>query len=77
MGRAGSGQCQFLLDTFMLICDYLGVPLAKAKMESQTSCLTFLGIELDPTAASSWLPKDKLFTVKGLLMAAIHAKKLS
>lgn len=31
MGQASSRQCQYLLDTFTLICKELGVPLATAK----------------------------------------------
>ena len=50
MGPAGSDQCRRILDLILAICDELGVPLATDKLEGPTSCLTFLGIELDMRA---------------------------
>ena len=45
----------------------MGVPLATAKCEGPTSCLTFLGIELDTAAGAAGLTADKLASVRSTL----------
>lgn len=74
---AGTDQCQFLLQSFQELCELLRVLLAYAKTEGPSSVLTLLGIELDPVAACSRLPLDKLERLAELLEACIQAEKLS
>ena len=52
------------LDNFMTFQE-LGVPLALEKLKGITSCLTFLGIEIDTQASVLCLPTDKLLHLKG------------
>ena len=45
----------------------LGIPLALHKSVGPTSCLMFLGIEIDSSARELHLSHDKLLTLKELL----------
>lgn len=47
----------------------LGIPLAPDKVEGPTTCLTFLGIELDTMAMTISLPEDKLQRLQFMLLA--------
>ena len=46
--------------TISAVCESLGVPLAVDKTEGPTSCLTYLGIEIDTVAGILRLPREKL-----------------
>ena len=48
-------------------CRQLEVPLAAHKSVGPTTCLTFLGIEIDMLAMELRLPRDKLNRLKDLL----------
>ena len=47
----------------------LGIPLAPDKVQGPTTCLTFLGIELDTVAMTARLPDDKLHRLQSMLLA--------
>ena len=49
------------------MCDQLGVPLAAHKKEDPTTCLMFLGIEIDTEACELRQPQDKLDRLGNLL----------
>ena len=59
VGPAGSPQCAQVLAILDDSCAALGVPVAEHKREGPTTCLTFLGIEMDTQAAQLRLPADK------------------
>ena len=67
VGPPNSDQCRrnqtILFDT----CKELGVPLAPHKSVGPTTCLVFLGIEIDSRAMELRLPQDKLQALKELL----------
>ena len=42
------------------LCDYLGIPLATEKVEGPSTCLTFLGSEIDTVVGEVRLPQAKL-----------------
>ena len=46
------GKAHFQKDTFTSTFDSLGVPLEYFKLEGPSTCLTFLGIEVDTEALS-------------------------
>ena len=48
-------------------CSRLGIPIAAHKSEGPTTCLTFLGIEIDTLSGQLRLPDDKLQRLKVLL----------
>ena len=63
----GSSQCQELLSILDHECQALGVPIADHKRNGPTTCLTYLGIEVDTGMGQLRLPNDKLRRVKSLL----------
>ena len=63
-GPPGSDKCAQQLEVTLRVCERLGVPLAKEKLEGPTECLTFLGIELDTRAGILRLPEDKLGRIR-------------
>ena len=67
MGPPDSPQCNQNLDKIKLACTELGVPLEESKSEGPTSCITFLGLELDSSARIIHLPEDKLVRLCQLL----------
>ena len=67
VGPPHSSQCVNSLQVLTDACKVLGVPLATGKCEGPTTCLTFLGIELDTVAWSLRLPADKLSRIKATL----------
>ena len=60
LGPPASSQCQADLQTLESVCGELRVPLASHKSEGPTTCLTFLGIEIDSVVGSLTLPAEKL-----------------
>jgi len=64
LGPACDVACQKGLDVVLETCELLGVPLAMEKLEGPTTCLTFLGIEIDTVAMELRLPEKKLQAVQ-------------
>ena len=54
----------------------LGVPLKLSKLEGPSTCLTFLGIEIDTIAMQAHLPPEKLSGLKRELRSAIDRKTM-
>jgi hypothetical protein len=46
-GSPSSNSCQYLMDTFTELCNEVGVPIADDKTEGHTTCLTYLGYQLE------------------------------
>ena len=61
-------QKQILVST----CERLGVPLELSKLEGPSTCLTFLGIEVDTVAMQIRLPGSKLKNLKEELSKALQ-----
>ena len=61
--EAGERNRSVALET----CEKLGVPVAVQKLEGPSTCLTFLGLELDTEAQKIWLSEEKLERVRGLI----------
>ena len=59
-----STEYQANLDKLSECCGTLGVSIAQEKCEGPTTCLTFLGIEIDTQALELRLPADKLNRVQ-------------
>ena len=55
------------LNMLLQLCRDLGVPISAHKTEGPTTCLVFLGIELDTRAGELRLPSDKLRRLHTLL----------
>ncbi|XP_065189453.1 uncharacterized protein LOC135820075 [Sycon ciliatum] len=57
------------LNAVLSVFRYLGVPIADEKTVGPTSCLTFLGIELDSVQKVARLPQDKVDDIRSRLLA--------
>ena len=60
LGKLGTSDCAHNQTIISDVCASLGVPLAPEKVEGPTTCLTFLGIEIDTVTMELWLPKKKI-----------------
>ena len=67
--------CQRDLDQFLAISQELGVPIAEDKSVGPTTCLTYLGIEIDTVAMTICLPEAKLEQVKAIVAQWANRKK--
>ena len=56
--------CAFNLDFIVHLCQHLGIPLAVAKQVGPTTCIIYLGIEVDSIAMVLRLPQDKLIRIQ-------------
>ena len=70
-------SCQHQLDTFLLLCSYLGIPMAPEKTVGPSTTLAFAGIELDTVLMEARLPKEKLDKCRELLSAFLHRRKVT
>ena len=61
------GQCEHDLDNFILMCNYLGVPLAPEKTVGPATVLQFAGITLDSVRQEARLPEDELQKCRPML----------
>eukprot|EP00731_Ephydatia_muelleri_P036077 Em0199g3a len=66
-GPPGTSRCADDLHTLVETCKELRVPLAVAKCEGPTPCLTFLGIQIDTVNGTLSLPKEKLERVQSMV----------
>ena len=67
VARPTAPDCAAALGIIDAECARLGIPIAKHKRDGPTTCLTFLGIEIDTIAAQLRLPADKLGRIQSLL----------
>ena len=58
----------------MKTCTALGLPMAADKREGPTTCIIFLGIELDTVKLELRLPQHKLVRLKSLLQCWAQLK---
>ena len=59
-------EAQLFMDRALGLCEELGIPIASDKTEGPTTCLTFLGIELDTVEMQARLPPPKLLELQQL-----------
>ncbi len=64
-----SDECSQSLEILRRVCNYLAVPIAEHKTVGPTTCLTFLGIEIDTTAGKLRLPEGKMSRLTSLLQS--------
>ena len=56
-------KCEKNIHELLEGCSQLGIPLAQDETEHSTTCLMFLGIEIDTQVIKLWLPAEKLARV--------------
>ena len=67
VGTPNTDQCYGNQQIIIETCRELGIPLAPHKTVGPTTCLVFLGIEIDTIAMELRLPQDKLRKLQELL----------
>ena len=67
LGNPETSECAEALKLALQLCEQLGVPVSKLKVEGPATILTFLGILLDTVAIELRLPEDKLRRLKLLI----------
>ena len=77
VGPPDSLECAKALTVLDESCAFLGIPLASHKRDGPTTCLTFLGIEVDTAEAELRLPGDKLQRLSTLLQQWADRKTCS
>jgi len=65
----GGAQARLMLERALSLCRFLGVPMAEMKTEGPTTCLTFLGIELDTMRMEARLDASRLAELRALCLA--------
>jgi len=73
LGAPGTSECLSNVRKLVEYCKLLGVPLAQEKSEGPTTCLTFLGIEVDTEQMQLRLPREKLDRVRHLIKGFLGA----
>ena len=66
-----------MLESFVAMCDFLGVPLAQGKTEGPSQVMTFLGIELDTRTQMARLPADKLQKCTDSILLFLQAREVT
>jgi hypothetical protein len=61
-------------NTLVSLCERLGIPLNDKKTEGPTTCLQYLGIELDTCAMEARLPREKMERIKEKLQSVMASK---
>ena len=74
LGPPASPVCARSLHAIQNAANHIGIPLAPDKVEGPTTCLTFLGIELDSVQMIARLPADKLAELVLLIHQWGHKK---
>ena len=64
-------ECLRALQSFLLMCENVGIPIATEKTRMPFTTMTFVGFTLDSLRMESSLPLDKLSKAKGLLLKFI------
>ena len=70
-----SNQCQDDMSRTIMLFKSLGVPLANDKLVGPTSCITFLGIEINSDSMSLGLPQPKCKEIQDLIKQWTFKKK--
>ncbi len=65
-------MCNTAISLFQSLCQQLGVPLKPDKLVLPTTCITFLGIQLDSAAQTASIPPVKMNSLLTSLRHHIH-----
>lgn len=68
-------ECQHLLDAFLFECGKLGVPIAEEKTMGPSTCIQFLGLELDTVAMLVRIPESKVSEICEKIVLLLSMKK--
>jgi hypothetical protein len=60
-GQVQTPECKHLMQTFKNVCFEMDVPLNKDKTDGPTTCLIFLGLEIDTVDMQIRIPIHKVY----------------
>ena len=69
--------CRKQLDLFLLLCSYLGIPMAPEKTVGPSQIISFAGIQLDSILMEARLPQEKLDKCQALISPFLKLRKVS
>ena len=69
--------CKGQLDLFLMLCHYLGIPMAPEKTIGPSSAISFAGIELDSVQMEARLPPDRLAKCQDLISGFLKRRKVT
>ena len=70
-------ECSELMSQFQDICTELGIPIAVEKTQLPTTCLTYLGYELDTIEMKIRIPPEKVLQILQKVKDALAMKKVT
>lgn len=76
IGKSDTIDCLNMFTEFQLVCRSFGVPLAPEKSMYPTTCLEFLGVQIDMVAMEFRLPMEKITKIRVLLDLILSKKKV-
>ena len=76
VGPPASDKCLKYLSSFLTFCKEVGIPIKMDKTVNPTTCITFMGLELDSVAMEARLPPEKLAKARELLNKYSNKRKL-
>ena len=69
--------CKQQLDLFLMLCHYLGIPMAPEKTIGPSSTISFTGVELDSVLMEARLPPDNLVKCRDLIAGFLRHRKVT
>lgn len=63
------------MDAFTELCNEVGVPIADDKTEGPTTCLTYLGYQLDTEKLHIQIPSDKVVKLLQQIFNTLQMKR--
>ena len=76
-GKVGSYHCQHLVYTFHSLCNQMGIPLNPDKEQGPTTCLVFLGLEIDTLNMQIRIPDQKVAEICYILEHHIQKRTIT
>ena len=70
-------SCKKQLELFLMLCRYLGIPMAPEKTVGPSTTIAFAGIELDSVLMEARLPQEKLAKSQALIASFRTRRKVS
>lgn len=74
-GEAGTDNCSVIMKTFIFCADQMGFPIASEKTVWPTTCIVYLGLELDSVDMVVRMPQQKIDDLIAKIQAVKDAKR--
>ena len=69
--------CKKQLELFLMLCRWLGIPMAPEKTAGPSTAMAFAGIELDSVLMEARLPQEKIVKCQDLISAFLKRQKVT